>query len=163
MTTLFPFQPTLQAAFQFQPTLDGQTYNVIVTWNLFGQRYYINVYSLDGTLVLCVPLVGSPTGLALESLSWARGTVSATTSGPHGYKVGNIIRLTISNCAPNAYNGIFDVIITGPTTFTYALAANPGPATVLGRADYNIDLSAGFFTTSTLVYREASTQFEVNP
>lgn len=46
--------------FQFQPTLDSQVYNVVVTWNLFGRRWYVNVYAVDGTLVVALPLVGSP-------------------------------------------------------------------------------------------------------
>lgn len=58
--TLYPFLPSATANFQFQPTLDGQVYNIIVNWNLAGQRYYINIYTLQGALVLCLPLIGSP-------------------------------------------------------------------------------------------------------
>ena len=60
--TVYPFTPNQSGPFQFQPTLDGTVYNVIVTWNLFGRRYYINVYALDGTLIVCMPVVGSPVG-----------------------------------------------------------------------------------------------------
>lgn len=163
MTTLFPFQPTLQAPFQFQPVLDGQNYNATVTWNLFGKRFYLNLFALDGTLVTSVPMVGSPTGFAIESMSWANGTVTVETVDPHSYKIGTVARLTISGCAPDAYNGVFDVIVTGPDEFTYQVAANPGSATALGRVDYNINLVAGFFKRSTLVYREVAVQFEVAP
>lgn len=62
MSTIIPFAPSRLAAFQFSPTLDGETYTAIVTWNLFGQRYYINIYALDGTLIVCFPLIGSPLG-----------------------------------------------------------------------------------------------------
>lgn len=58
--TTYDFQPSVNAPFQFQPTLDGQTYTVIVTWNLFGQRYFVSCYSLAGALVFSVPMVGSP-------------------------------------------------------------------------------------------------------
>lgn len=85
----FDFTPSQQVPFQFQPTLDGQTYTLIVTWNLFGRRYYVNVYTLDGVLIEAIPLIGSPPG-------------------------------------------------------------------------YDISLSAGYFA-STLVYRAANQQFEVNP
>lgn len=60
MTTVTPFVPSLLAPFQFQPTLDGQVYTVIVTWNLAGQRYYVNVYTLQGVLIASLPLIGSP-------------------------------------------------------------------------------------------------------
>jgi len=86
---VYDFQPSSKAPFQFQPTLDGSVYTVIVTWNLAGQRYYVNVYSLDGTLIVAIPMIGSPLG-------------------------------------------------------------------------YDISLVAGYFT-STLVFREASQQFEVSP
>jgi hypothetical protein len=89
MTTIFPFAPTQQGPFQFQPTLDGTTYTGVVTWNLFGQRYYLSLYALDGTRIFTLPLIGSP-------------------------------------------------------------------------LDYDISLTAGYFT-STLVFRQASQQFEVNP
>lgn len=58
--TSYDFQPSSSAPFQFQPTLDGAVYTVIVTWSLAGQRYYANVYALDGTLIAIVPVIGSP-------------------------------------------------------------------------------------------------------
>lgn len=58
--TLTQFTPTIDTNFSFLPTLDGQQYNVVVTWNLFGQRWVVNVYTLSGTLVLQKPLRGSP-------------------------------------------------------------------------------------------------------
>jgi hypothetical protein len=90
MITYTPFTPTYVDNFQFQPTLDGEQYNLIVTWNLSRQDWYINLYTLGGTLVTSQPLIGSP------------------------------------------------------------------PAE-------DINLMLGYFTTSTLVYREATQQFEVNP
>lgn len=60
MTTVTPFTPSSQAPFQFQPELDGSLYTAIVTWNLFGRRYYLNLYTLQGTRVMTVPLIGSP-------------------------------------------------------------------------------------------------------
>lgn len=58
--TIVPFQPSLLAPFQFQPTLDGLLYTAIITWNVAGQRYYISVYTLQGELVLSLAMVGSP-------------------------------------------------------------------------------------------------------
>lgn len=162
MTAYFAFQPSAIANFQFQPTLDGQQYNVVVTWGLFGQRYYANCYALDGTPIFTVPLVGSPVGLDLESLTWSGGVVTAETTIPHGYDVGASINLTIDGCNPTALNGTYPSVIESPTTFTYPLAADPGATTTPGIVEYNIDLAAGYFD-STLVYREANGQFEVSP
>lgn len=60
MTTFVDFKPAANNPFQFQATLDGQLYTVIVTWNLFGQRYYVNVYTLGGVLIVAIAMVGSP-------------------------------------------------------------------------------------------------------
>lgn len=60
MTTLINFNPSPTANFQFIATLDGKDYNVIVNWNLYGQRYYVNIYTLQNSLVVCTPLIGSP-------------------------------------------------------------------------------------------------------
>jgi len=49
--TTYLFAPSPTAPFQFQPTLDGEVYHVVVTWNLFGQRYYVNVMTTSGALV----------------------------------------------------------------------------------------------------------------
>lgn len=67
--TPYPFQPSNVAPFQFQPTLDGQSYVVIVTWNLFGQRYYFNVYDLQQSLIVSAALVGSPPHADIDLLA----------------------------------------------------------------------------------------------
>ena len=60
MTTFSQFTPTVNQNFSFQPTLDGQQYSVVVTWSLFGQRWIVNIYTLQGVLALQKPLRGSP-------------------------------------------------------------------------------------------------------
>lgn len=88
--TIIHFSPSLKSNFQFQCTLDQQDYTCIVTWNLFGQRYYINLYDNNGVRVLTLPLISSP--------NW-----------------------------------------------------------------YNINLVGGYFNVSTMVFREASQNFEILP
>ncbi|HEY0181263.1 MAG TPA: hypothetical protein VGC09_00510 [Rhodopila sp.] len=92
MTTYVTFTPSQQGAPQFQATFDGDLYTVIVRANLFGQRFYVDVYAQDGSLVLARSLVGSP----------------------------------------------------------------PAPAA-------GLNLIGGYFTTSTLVFRQATQQFEISP
>lgn len=60
MTTLTQFAPSVSQNFEFQPTLDGQVYSIIVTWSLFGQRWLVNCYDLSGNLVFARPLRSSP-------------------------------------------------------------------------------------------------------
>ena len=72
------------------------------------------------------------TPITLTALSWAASVVTATTSVPHGYPIGQTINLIISSAAPAGYNGTFACTITSTTQFTYPLAVNPGTATVYG-------------------------------
>jgi hypothetical protein len=90
MTTYIPFTPSVSSVPQFQVTLDGYIYTALCTWNLYGARYYLNIVTLQGTLVCSVALIASPD-------------------------------------------------------------------------DYDINLVAQYFTTSTLVFRDSSQQFEVTP
>lgn len=53
------FSPSPLSPFQFNATLDGQQYVVIVTWNIFGQRWYLNIYTTNGDLVLSKANIGS--------------------------------------------------------------------------------------------------------
>lgn len=59
-TTFIDFVPTPAAPFQFQAVLDGEPYTVIITWSLFGQRWYANIYTVDSVLLLAIAMVGSP-------------------------------------------------------------------------------------------------------
>jgi hypothetical protein len=169
VTTIYPFQPSAQAPFQFQPTLDGDVYQCTVTWNLFrgGQGstspYYLNIYALDGTLVVSRALVASPVGVAVQNLFWANGNAYATTQSPHGYPVGTVVNLTLSGILPAAYSGIFECLITGASTFWYTVMPNPGAFTQLGFVTYDIDLAEQYFQVSTLVFRDGVNNFEVNP
>lgn len=90
MTTRTQFTPSVSQNFSFEPTLDGQVYNVVVTWSLFGQRWLVNCYDLSGTLIFARPLRSSPNNM-------------------------------------------------------------------------DINIAGGYFTTSTLIYREATRNFEVTP
>jgi hypothetical protein len=92
-----------------------------------------------------------------------------TTAGPHGYRIASTVELTLVGSTPDAYNGLFPCLITGPSSFSYILADDPGAATVFGTANYNINLIGGVakedgtFFASTLMFRQAASQFEVSP
>lgn len=160
--TAYVFTPTATSLFQFQPIFDGATYNVIITWNIFRQDWYVNVLDLSGNRVVSIPVISSPSAINLQSISWANGRATGIVVSPHGFPIGAAVRLTVAGCAPDGYNGHVDVLASEANAFTYALATDPGVATVLGTAGYSINILDGYFT-STLVFREASSTFEVMP
>jgi len=70
---------------------------------------------------------------SLSSLTWSGGTVTATAANPiAGLTSGDTFLTTISGASPIAYNGTVTATVTGPSTFTYPLAANPGSETTPG-------------------------------
>lgn len=66
MTIYTQFTPSVTQNFSFQPTLDGQVCNLIVTWSLFGQRWLVNVYDLSNNLIFARPLRSSPVGIDIN-------------------------------------------------------------------------------------------------
>lgn len=169
MTTYFPLIPSSQAPPSFQPTLDGVVYNVTITWNLFGADYYFNLSTLNNVPVLTRALTGSPTGVAVENISWSNQTVDITTVDPHGYPIGSSADLTLSGNAPDSLNGLFRCLIIGPFDLTFPLTTDPGDATAFGVVQYNVNFLQGYLNAagqlfaSTLVFREQSQTFEVTP
>jgi hypothetical protein len=57
--TVTNFTPTSAAPFQFDATLDGTAYVCTVTWGLWDQRWYLNVYTTANEIVLVTPLIDS--------------------------------------------------------------------------------------------------------
>jgi hypothetical protein len=61
MATLIDFQPGQGVPpFQFQATLDGAAYNVIVTWLWGGQRWYLSLFDQSNNWIFTRAMVGSP-------------------------------------------------------------------------------------------------------
>lgn len=85
------------------------------------------VASLAALLSILAPSV------ALSSLAWSGGVVTATTTTPHGWGNGDVIPVVVAGAAPSGYNGTFTATITGASTFTYPLVGNPGAETTPGR------------------------------
>lgn len=167
---IFPFQPSPTTPYTFQPTLDGRVCTVSVRWNTFrnpnGNGWYIFVQDATGALIVSVPLVGSSNLLTIESASYDVTTslVTMFTNGPHGYAIGGVFALTVAGCVPTAYNGQFIVAATGDSSLVYPVfTGNPGALQTAGAVGYNINLIQGYFTSSTLVYRASTGNFEVTP
>lgn len=161
--TIFPYTALPNAPYQFNPTLDGQQYTAVVPWELFGRRLYLSLFDVNSTLVVTRALVGSVGALAVQSASWAGGTVTLTFANRHGFKTLTTLNLTVTAFLPDVFNGIFQAFVTDRNTVTYSLASDPGPVTRLGAASYDINLVEGYIATSTMVFREMARQFEVTP
>lgn len=69
MSLFVTFRPTATQPFQFTPSIDGAIYSATVTWNLFRQGWYLNLYTQNGTLVVSRPMVGSPPGYDIDLLA----------------------------------------------------------------------------------------------
>jgi len=68
----------------------------------------------------------------ITAITWATGTVTVTTSTPHGIPSGTTVQIVIAGASPAGYNGTFAGTATGTNTVTYPLATNPGAESVLG-------------------------------
>lgn len=64
MTTLVQFLPNGQASPPFRTifTLDGASVIGSVTWNIFGQRWYLSLTDQSGNNLWMGAMVGSPNG-----------------------------------------------------------------------------------------------------
>jgi hypothetical protein len=161
MTSFVDFSPQTTAsgpAFQFQPTLsDGNQYLVTVTWNAFGQRYYINVSDLSGTLIVSEGL--APSGPEYQaSFTWddTTNTATVTTNTPHNIPLASIANARASQTS-GQFDGSYAALSTGPTTMTFTLTTAPtAPLPVNGVWDFPLNLLAGY--ASAVLYFHAETQ-----
>ena len=85
-------------------------------------------YYYDGTNWKKYASVGAQT---ISSITRVGTTATLTTSANHGLVTGNWV--TIVGTTPAGFSGTYQVTVTGATTFTYVMAADPGGnATVVG-------------------------------
>lgn len=166
MTTYVNFVPSTTGPFSFQATLDGTPYNVTITQNVYGQRYYVNVYDISNNLVVSRGM-NSSTPKFGGTFTWADGTAYVSLTSPHWIPVGAVANLTASD-TDIGFDGQYQMLATGPSSLSYALSISPG-GPVSGNIAQNINFIAGYknaagdYFSSTLVFRENTKQFEVTP
>ena len=163
MTTIYPFVQSTTTLFSFSPVLDGQTYSATIRWGLFGQRHYLQLTAVGGSLIVNLPVIVSPPSVQIASLSWQYGFVYVETSAPHGFLVGATANITLAGNAPSALNGTFPCFIIDESNFFFPLSADPGMVTTLGAAQYVVNMLAGYFDTSVLYFVPSANQFIVTP
>jgi hypothetical protein len=172
MTTVIPFLPSNLTAPSFVVTLDQDQYKIIVTWNVSAQRYYINVYGLDGSWVVTVPLIQTPPSRAINSISYdiLRRVMTVGLVGPIYYPIplgsnltppGTIVDYTLENFDPPILNQTWRSLHINDNTFSFPLADDPGQINIVGTVARLMNMVGGVFINSTLAYRNGA--FEVTP
>lgn len=161
--TTFPFSPSTQQNQTFNPVLGNNTYTAVITWNFFGQRWYLNLYDSNGNLIISTAVVGSQDPQEISSITWADNVVSVDTVSPHWLPIGSTAMLYLSGNVPTAYNGLWLCDITGPNSFSFALTTDPGIATTAGAFGSVIDLSAGAVADAMLLFYDGTQQFATTP
>jgi hypothetical protein len=159
VSTLVQFQPSTVAPFTFQPTLSGAVYSAVVTWNAFGERYYLNLYDLSGNLILC-RAVSSAGPQFQGSLSWDPTTTfaTATTTLPHQVPVGQLANVWVSETG-TPFDGAWQGLSTSATTLTFSMPDPEQVAPVTGVVSFLLNLIGGL-GLGWLVFHYASQQFE---
>lgn len=77
MTTI-PFAPNNSNSPPFSTplTLDGASYVGNVTWNVYGQRWFLSIVDATNTVIWCGAMIGSPIGF---DILLAPGIFAAST------------------------------------------------------------------------------------
>jgi hypothetical protein len=158
MTTLVDFVPSSTAPFQFQPTLNGVQYTALITWNVFGERYYLNLLDLENNLVASRALV--PSGPTFRvSLTWNDNLATIVANAPHNIPIGGVVNVRILDSG-TGYDGTFEAIAVDESTLTYALNINPNePVAILGTMSFDLNLLAGY-DLGLIVFHDDTQQFE---
>jgi uncharacterized repeat protein (TIGR01451 family) len=106
-------------------TVAVATDTVAVPGNHFGLVY--NTVSVNTTPFSVASDSGGTKTLNVSSLvhnALPGTTATATTTVAHGWITNTAV--TVAGATPNAYNGPFNITVTGGTTFTYLMGSNPG-------------------------------------
>jgi hypothetical protein len=82
----------------------------------------------------------------ISGAAWATGTATYTTTDTNGLVVGQ--NITVSGMAPAGWNVTGNITAVGATTFSVAMAANPGAVTLWGIGSLNTSTAT---TMGTLV------------
>lgn len=143
MSTFIGFTPSTTAAFSFQATLGGTQYSVSITWNIFGERYYINITDFSGNPILTRAMTASGPVLQAQ-FSWALGIATAATMAPHNVPIGSVVNAYISQTGSD-FDGQFQLLATNAYTLTYQLATNPEEAlSIAGNVNFSLNLLYGY-------------------
>lgn len=145
--------------------MNGTQYAITVLWNVYGQRYYVQVADLSGNVLLYQPLISSGPQLS-STFEWCSpGTAMITTSSAHNVPIGSVANVYVSH-TDSDFDGEYAALSTGPTTMSYPLQANPLSTTgqpVNGTLSFNNNLVEQVIGGAYLLFRGATQTFEYGP
>ncbi len=118
-----------------------------------GSTLTTGTYQYCGSPAAVTAILAAP--LAITSLAWASGTVTATVAAMT-LAVGQVFTTTIAGATPAGYNGTFVATVASSTTFTYALTTDPGTETAPGTytppySAFLTDAATTFFAQGAMV------------
>ena len=162
LTTYVPFRPSNTAAPRLTVQLDYQDTTMIVTWNVASQRYFINLYTLDGVWVCTVPLIETSQGQRVVTMNFDpnEGVLVGQMEAPMYRSPGQVVHYTLEGFSPPSINGFKECLTLVDQRFTFP-ADDPGVISVMGHASRYMNMVDGYFQYSTLIFRNG--QFETNP
>lgn len=101
------------------------------------------------TLLSSAAIPTSLTAVSITAATWTAAAGAnpafATITAANNYTVGQTV--VIAGMTPAGYNGTFKILSANSTSFTYALAKNPGTATTMGTASVTGDGTLYFDVT----------------
>lgn len=98
----------------------------------------------------------STAGAVIDTITRVGPVATLTTLTNHGLVTGDYI--FVSGATPSAYNGGYNVTVTGATTFTYTMASTPGSdATVVGSYAYAAWVGLGNSGAGGVIYENGQT------
>ena len=146
MPTITPQIVTLNTQVQTAPSVSQlQQSGAIISTG--GTTLVAGASLYCGNLAAVTAILSAP--LAITSLAWLAGVVTATVSADLELAVGQTFTTTIAGATPAAYNGTFVATVATTTTFTYSLATNPGTETVAGTYTPN---NAAFVNNAAMTF-----------
>lgn len=162
-TTFVTFAPNTRAPFQFSPNLDGAQFQATCTWNVSGQRYYIELIDASNNPALTCAIVES--GPVLQgTFAWAASVAALTTSTPHNVPIGQLVQARVYGTG-SGFDGNFTMLAISANTLTYTLPDDPETGPVEGTLSFDINMASGIIVggvqlDALLVYHAESAAFE---
>jgi hypothetical protein len=127
-----------------------------------SQRYFLNLYTLDGVWICTVPLIETSRGQRVVSMVYDpnQGVLIGQMEKPMYRSPGQVVNYTLEDFSPPSINGPRECLTLYDQRFTFP-SVDPGVITVMGHASRYQNMVAGYFQYSTLIFRNG--QFETNP
>ena len=137
---------------------------VITQW-MDDQHFQFLLTAADGEIgtISGAPEIVFNTHALMWDNHTGNGIVTANTAAPHKLPLGVPVVLSITGASPDVYNGTYTCLPINSMQFTFPLDANPGMNTTPGNYCADINLVGAYFSSSRMIYREVSKQFEITP